>query len=66
MRQLSAALAAAAALILTQSGCERHAATQTVPGFAEKLADRQAAEKNRAATPEKVNPDSPRFFPTGQ
>lgn len=60
----SAALAAA--LILSQAGCERHNATQTVPGFAEKLAERQAADKHRASTPEKVSPDSPRFFPAGK
>lgn len=60
------ALSAAAVLILAQSGCERHSATETVPGYSEKLAERQASEKSRAATPEKVNPDAPRFFPQGQ
>jgi len=60
------AISMAAVLILSQSGCERHPATETVPGYAEQLAERQAAEKVQAATPEKVNPDSPRLFPQGQ
>jgi hypothetical protein len=66
MRLPVTALSAAAALVLTQPGCERHSAAETVPGYAEKLAERQAVEKSRAVTPEKVNPDSPRFFPQGQ
>lgn len=60
------AISAAAVLILAQPGCERHSATVTVPGYAENLAERQAAEKSQASTPEKVNPDAPRFFPQGQ
>lgn len=56
-------LCLAAALILTQVGCERHPATQTVPGYAEKLEKKKADENLRATTPETVNPDSPKFFP---
>lgn len=66
MKLLATALSAAAVLVLTQSGCERHSASETVPGHAEKLAEQQAAQKIQATTPETVNPESPRFFPPGQ
>jgi len=58
--------AAAAVLVLAQSACERHPASETVPGYAEKLAQKAAAEKARATTPEPVNPDPPKFFPEGK
>ncbi len=66
MKRLPAAVAVAAVLIFMQSGCERHAAAETVPGFAEKLADKNATQETQARTPVKVNPDSPAFFPQGQ
>ncbi|MEI6278109.1 MAG: hypothetical protein WCQ16_01840 [Verrucomicrobiae bacterium] len=55
--------AAAAVIALAPPACERHAASQTVPGHAEKLAEKQAAENQRATTPETVNPNPPKFFP---
>jgi hypothetical protein len=66
MRRAAAVLIAAASLALTQPGCERHAASQTVPGFAEKQAEKNARENARAATPEPVTLEPPRFFPEGR
>jgi len=63
MNRSAAAIASAAALALAQPGCERHPASQTIPGFAEKLAEKHATENARATTPESVTPEPPRFFP---
>ena len=51
------------AAILAGTGCERHAASQTVPGFDEKHAQNQAAQDKEARTPLTINPDAPKFFP---
>lgn len=51
------------ALILLHTGCERHPASVTVPGYAEK----QAAKEEKAAAGKKtepVNADAPTFFPS--
>jgi hypothetical protein len=56
------AVAASAVIALTQPACQRHAASETVPGYAEKLAKKRAVEKARAATPETVTLDPPKFF----
>jgi len=58
-------LALATAAILFSS-CERHPASQTVPGYAEKQAARQAEQNRQATTPQDVNPNPPRFFPPGK
>lgn len=49
-------------LVLAQTACERHAASETVPGYAEKLAEKKAAEQKQATTPQTVNPTPPKFF----
>jgi hypothetical protein len=53
----------AAAAVVAGSGCEQHAASQTVPGFKEANAKNQAAQDKKARTPVAINPDAPRFFP---
>jgi hypothetical protein len=60
-RLLLSSLAIAAILIGT--GCERHPASQTVPGFNEKHARIQAIQDKEARTPLTINPDAPKFFP---
>ena len=66
MSRPGTAWAAAAVLVLAQAGCERHAASETVPGYAEKLAEKKAAGKKAAATSETVNPAPPKFFPKSE
>ena len=53
-------------VIALSCGCERHPASQTVPGYAEKQAERQAEQNRQATTPQDVNPNPPRFFPPGK
>lgn len=52
-----------AVLALSQAGCERHSALVTVPGYAEKQAEKKAAELEQAKTAEDVTPAAPKFFP---
>lgn len=51
-------------LILSQTGCERHPASQTVPGYAEKAAAREAKSAAKANKTERVDPTAPTFFPS--
>ena len=53
----------AAASVLIGAGCERHAASQTVPGYSEKEARIQEIQEKMARTPIAINPDAPKFFP---
>jgi len=66
MSRLGTAWAAAAVIGLAPTACERHAASETVPGYAEKLAEKKAAEQKQATTPETVNPNPPKFFHGGK
>ncbi len=52
-----------AVFALSQAGCERHSALVTVPGYAEKQAEKQAAQIEQAKTGEDVTPAAPKFFP---
>lgn len=60
-RPLLSSLTIAAVLIGT--GCERHPASQTVPGFNEKESRNQAIQDKEARTPVTINPNAPKFFP---
>jgi hypothetical protein len=60
MRKIFLSTLAAAAIL---AGCERHAASQTVPGYQEKQAKAQAIAEMEARTPLPINPDPPKFFP---
>ena len=55
--------ALAVASVLIGPGCERHPASQTVPGFHEKEIRTQKARDEMARTPLSINPDPPIFFP---
>jgi len=61
MRALLSRLSIAALLIGT--GCEKHSASQTVPGFQELQARNQAVQDKEARTPLAINPNAPKFFP---
>ena len=60
-RSLLSCLSIAAVLI--GAGCEKHSASQTVPGFHEMQARAQAIEDKEARTPLPINPTPPKFFP---
>ena len=60
-RQLLPSLAIATVLI--GAGCEKHPASQTVPGFQEMQAQKQAIQEKEARTPLPINPKAPKFFP---
>lgn len=53
----------AAAVLLPVGGCEQHSASQTVPGFDEKLSGKQAVQEKNAATPLTISQTPPKFFP---
>lgn len=55
-------LAAVAALAL-HSGCERHPASETVPGYAEKMKEKQAQAQQAAEKNEAADPNAPSYFP---
>jgi hypothetical protein len=63
MKALTTVLLTAIALVAFQSGCERHPASQTIPGYAEKL-KKQKAEKE--ATSEEAGSKAPSYFPQKQ
>jgi hypothetical protein len=63
MKALTTVLLTAIALVAFQSGCERHPASQTVPGYAEKL-KKQKAEKE--AQSETTDSKAPSYFPQKQ
>jgi len=53
----------AIASVFLGPGCEKHAASQTIPGFNDKLVKAQADQDREARTPLAINPDAPKFFP---
>ncbi len=50
--------------VVLGSGCERHPASATVPGYAEKQKKAAKEEKKAEKTSERVDPNAPQFFPT--
>lgn len=57
------AFLALAVALLAGTGCERHPAAQTVPGFADAQSENLAAQNKEARTPIAISPDAPKFFP---
>ena len=53
----------ALAAVLIGTGCERHPASQTVPGFNEKEIRNQTVQDKEARIPVTINPAAPKFFP---
>jgi hypothetical protein len=56
-------LLAAVAAIALHSGCERHPASETVPGYAEKMKEKQAQAQQAAKKSEAADPNAPSYFP---
>jgi hypothetical protein len=53
-----------AVLVFSQTSCERHPASVTVPGYAEKQAAKKKAAALDAKTAEPIDPNPPTFFPS--
>ncbi|MFM8763734.1 MAG: hypothetical protein ACKOHM_05080 [Spartobacteria bacterium] len=63
MKSLAITLLVATALVAIQSGCERHPASETVPGYAEKMSKKEAQAGQQATHSEPVDPKAPTYFP---
>lgn len=63
MKSLSITLLVASLLVAIQSGCERHPASQTVPGYAEKMSKKEEQAENKATHSEPADPKAPTYFP---
>ncbi len=63
MKLQAAILLAAASAIMLHTGCERHSASQTVPGYAEKMKEKQAQAQEDANKSEAAAPNAPTYFP---
>jgi hypothetical protein len=63
MKSLAITLLVAFALVASQSGCERHPASVTVPGYAEKMGKKEAQAEEKATHSEKADPQAPSYFP---
>ncbi len=50
------------AFLALNTGCEMHPASQTVPGYAEKMAAKEAKAEKKAETAETLDSNPPRFF----
>ncbi|MDX2079971.1 MAG: hypothetical protein SFU53_04245 [Terrimicrobiaceae bacterium] len=57
-------LVALATALVLHTGCEMHSADKTVPGYAEKMAEKQKKEAKQAESTEPVSANPPRFFPS--
>lgn len=56
-------LLASVATLAFYSGCERHPASVTVPGYAEKMKEKQAKAQQAAEKSEAADPNAPSYFP---
>ena len=63
MKSLSISMLVAFAIVAVQSGCERHPASQTIPGHAEKIVKKEEAAQKQATHSESANPQAPTYFP---
>ncbi|MFM8984431.1 MAG: hypothetical protein ACKOLA_16380 [Spartobacteria bacterium] len=63
MKLQAATLIAAVAALALHTGCERHPASQTVPGYAEKMKEKQAQAEQAAGHSEAADPNAPSYFP---
>lgn len=58
------ALLAIAAVAVLHTGCEMHSAEKTIPGYAEKMAEKEKKAAKQAASTEPVSSSPPQFFPS--
>ena len=57
------ALTLLAAFAVLHTGCEMHPASETIPGYAEKMKEDQAQDQEEAQNSEAADPNSPSYFP---
>ncbi len=63
MKSLATSLLVAFSFLAVQSGCERHPASQTIPGYAEKMRGKEAAAEKQATHSEAADSKAPTYFP---
>jgi hypothetical protein len=63
MKTRAILLAASLLAIGLHTGCERHAASKTVPGYAEKMKEKEKNQKQSVEYSEAVDPNAPTYFP---
>lgn len=63
MKSLATTLLVATVLVAIQSGCERHPASQTIPGYAEKMSKKEEQAGKNATHSESADPKAPTYFP---
>lgn len=63
MKSLAITLLVASVLVAIQSGCERHPASETVPGYAEKMSKKEEQAEKKATQSEPADPKAPTYFP---
>lgn len=63
MKSLATSLLVVFAFLAVQSGCERHPASQTIPGYAEKMGEKEAEAEKQATHSEAANSQAPTYFP---
>lgn len=61
MKSLATTLLCSLVLLLAHTGCEMHPASQTVPGYAEKMKEKEA--KKSPSLGETTDPAAPGYFP---
>lgn len=63
MKLQAATLLAVLAAMSLHSGCERHPASETVPGYSRKMKEKQAQAQKDANQSEAADPNAPSYFP---
>lgn len=63
MKSLTTSFLIAFSFVAVQSGCERHSASKTIPGYAEKLEKKDEAAQNQATHSESADAQAPAYFP---
>ncbi len=63
MKTRATLLATALAALLLHTGCEMHPASQTVPGYAEKMKEKEKKQTQAVEYSEAVDPNAPTYFP---
>lgn len=62
MKSLVITLLVALVFVAVQTGCERHPASQTVPGYAEKMEKKEAQAAEKATHSEPADSKAPSYF----
>ena len=57
------ALTLLAAFAVLHTGCEMHPASETIPGYAEKMKEKKAQSQEEAQHSEAADPNAPSYFP---